>query len=1269
MQHPPRGRSRSGLLATAVAAALGASLTGIAGAQATQAPTGLVNSAQRASSSATVTLVTGDTVTVTTAPDGRQSVDATAAAGSAKTFRTVTGPDGDLYVYPSDVLDGVASGALDVRLFDVTQLVKDGYADSRSDRLPVIVSYGDEPNATTLTKRADALPDSDRGVVLDRLDMAGVEVGKKGAKSFWRQVKPVSRAPENGKAVTAPGSAGVTKVWYDGKAKVSLDRSVPQIGAPEAWAKGYDGKGAKVAILDTGVDLTNADVKDRVGASMSFVPGVPVDDGHGHGTHVASTIAGSGANSGGKYKGVAPGADLLIGKVLGNDGSGEYSWIMAGMEWAAEQGADVVSMSLGGPATPGGDVMTQAVDRLSASSGTLFVIAAGNAGPGASTLGSPGTADSALTVGAVDKSDVLASFSSRGPRLGDSAIKPEITAPGVNIMAARAAGTTMGTPVSEFYTTASGTSMATPHVAGAAAILAQRHPDWTGQRIKEALTTHARIAPGSSVYEQGDGRVDIPAALDPELEISGSGDFGLVEWSETGYEKETRKVTLTNPTATDTTVALSAAAGDTLPAGALSLSDSSVTIPAGGTADVTVTLDPTDVDAGEYSGYLTATTADGRSAHTFIGFSKEAKRRGLTLDFKGRLAGTPEHADFSVMGLDTDFFATYSVSSGHQELRLPVGKYAVTGILTTSASGNAAVDYSTDLFSLPEIDLTAQDGTATVDATTASNFDMRLPDETRALEDSQMSYQLSRYTENRTKRATYGIAGLTNWTQEQYGAIPVAKPATGELLSSFWQSKREPLIRATVTRPETFTLAARTSSYLKRFSGTYKYDIVDAGSGSDEDLAAVDVKGKAALLHVDGVSAAAPRIRAAEAAGAEAVVVAPNSKAPQSTVVVGVNVPYFSTTYVDGRALAAAVARTRTSISLKGVEESGYEYSGQWDFDNGIPANLRVTARAEDLATIKNTFHTDGADRMGYTTIHSWGSYPMTSFRSGQFLQQGHAREDYVRAGHGVAYAQSVFARTDYTPSMTESAKAYQPGAVSTEDWWAPVMHPANSTTYACNFCRTDAGTLFVPQIGGDSDADHFTQAGRSRAWTYYREGQKVTDTAKLFVPEKAGYRFVDDTARPTDYTGVNLGTKTHTEYSFSSAAPTAMSVKDCKVSVPKATLCEALPVVLLDYGMKADITNKVAAGGAFSFTVDASRSKGSTASATMAGAKVSVSYDDGATWQPVAVSRKDANTFKVTVQHPELAATNGFVSLRTEVRDSAGNRTSQDITRAYALK
>ena len=156
------------------------------------------------------------------------------------------------------------------------------------------------------------------------------------------------------------------------------------------------------------------------------------------------------------------------------------------MEWAVAQHADVVSMSLGGDTGDGTDPLEQAVDDLSASSPTLFVIAAGNNGDRPGTVTSPGAAYAALTVGAVDSTDTMAFFSSRGPRL-DGTVKPEVVAPGVDIVAARAAGTSLGTPVDDFYTTLSGTSMATPHVAAVAAILKQEHPGWDGERLKAAI--------------------------------------------------------------------------------------------------------------------------------------------------------------------------------------------------------------------------------------------------------------------------------------------------------------------------------------------------------------------------------------------------------------------------------------------------------------------------------------------------------------------------------------------------------------------------------------------------------------------------------------------------------------------------------------------------------------------------------------------------------------------------------------------------------------
>ena len=162
---------------------------------------------------------------------------------------------------------------------------------------------------------------------------------------------------------------------------------------------------------DTGIDATHPDLSDRIAASANFTEGEEEDgDFVGHGTHVASIVAGSGAASDGQFQGVAPGAQLLDGKVCMEFGCAE-SWILAGMQWAAEQGADVVNLSLGGPDFEGLDPLEEAVEDLTAQYDVLFVIAAGNDG-GERTINSPG-AGRALTVGAVDKTDELALFSSR----------------------------------------------------------------------------------------------------------------------------------------------------------------------------------------------------------------------------------------------------------------------------------------------------------------------------------------------------------------------------------------------------------------------------------------------------------------------------------------------------------------------------------------------------------------------------------------------------------------------------------------------------------------------------------------------------------------------------------------------------------------------------------------------------------------------------------------------------------------------------------------
>ncbi|MEW1688057.1 S8 family serine peptidase [Streptomyces sp. NPDC091265] len=1282
-----RERRRRTAAVGAVAAAVVLSLTSLPGAAAAvpqstgPSTSGALSTQQKGSTTSTVTLVTGDKVALTTGPDGKQSVNILSGAGTSKTFQTTAGQNGDLYVCPEDAMAALASSTVDGELFNVSRMIRDGYGDAKTDEVPAIVDFQGKPTAAALKQKTEDLPGSDSEAVMPRLGLSAVHVDKHRAKGFWQAVKPTrSLARGAGPAVT-PGTAGVSKLWYDGKAQVSLDKSVPQIGAPEAWAKGYDGKGVKVAVLDTGADLNNADIKSDIVASQSFIDGQTVQDGHGHGTHVASTIAGSGANSGGKYKGVAPDADLLIGKVLDNSGHGADSGILAGMEWAVEQSADVVSMSLGGTDSPGEDPLTNAVNSLSASSDTLFVIAAGNSGPGESTLGTPGAADAALTVGAVDKSDALADFSSRGPRLGDMAIKPEITAPGVDIVAARAAGTNLGTPVGTDYTTLSGTSMATPHVAGSAAILKQRHPDWTGQRIKEALTAHAKSAADQTVYQQGYGRVDIPAALDPSLELSGTADFRVIPWQKGTYPTRSRTLTLRNDAATDTVVTVTAAAkdasGTAVPSGTLSLSgaglsDGRVTVPAGGTAEVVVTLDNNGLKTGQYGGSVTATSDSGESVHAALGFVTSVEQHDVTVKVTDRVGKTPSALRFTLHGIDNHFWQSQTLyANGTATLSVPLGKYSIEGSLYSADPAGGAVSYAADLFSVPDIEVSDRDQTFSVDGTTATDLSVKISGEKRPLENGQATTFVVRDPGTAGGYSSFsGIANLLNLADIRQGAIPSAGATTGALRLETSLARREPLVQLEVTGPGHVTIPLKSSVNAKRFEGTKRTELVDLGAGTEQDFAGTDVKGKTVLVSVADVTKADDQGARAAAAGAVAMIVAPAVPGPSgSGVPAGQTIPVAHATYDNAATLKGLLAKDKVRIALKGVLESGYTYNPHFT-DDRIPADLAKTVDVKEFAKVTNTFHSDGARRLGAENINIWGPLQVSTGSVGQPLYQGTTRDDYFLAGTGVTYQPSVSANFDSsTWRMNGLSGTYlTPGKSYTRSWFDAPNHLSPYEFGPCVFCRADVWQKLPGNSGADNDPTH-TLSGLTGTWSYYLNGQQISGFDQL-AQEKADYRYVLDQKLATDVPGVELGKQVRTEWNFSQAAPTTMAIKDCDTAfIPTPKVCESMPVLLLDYDLPLNVLNQARAGLPYTFTVNAGRPKGWAGSTAIAGAKVSVSYDDGATWKSAAMLRKDTNSFQALLWHPKLAETNGFVTLRTEAWDSAGSRTVQTITRAYALK
>lgn len=636
--------------------------------------------------SASVTLITGDRITMATAPDGTTSYTAVPPEGAAP-GRILTRSDdgGDAYFYPSDVIGQVGT-VLDPELFNVSALIRDGFDDAHRDSLPLIVQHAATAEPEAL--KADGLLPAKRKFAT--LHARTAVLDKNEADRVGRELADATPAA-GGTAPRVLGAdagelKGISRIWLDGKVKAdALDRNLTQVGADKAWAAGRTGKGVKVAVLDTGADQTHPDLEGRISATADFTGSGGVLDKVGHGTHVAATVAGSGTGAPGVRSGVAYDADLIVGKVLGDDGSGSDSQVIAGMEWAVAQGAKVVNMSLGSGATNGADAVTTALEGLATASDTLFVVSAGNKGPGVSTVSAPSIAPHALSVAAVDFIGGTASFSSRGPSFNGT-VKPEIAAPGVNVVAARATGVAIGTIQSDpRYTALSGTSMAAPHVAGAAAVLAQEHPDWSADRLKHTLMSTATApAANQGVHEVGSGIMNLDAALRQTVVA----DTGAVDFGKAGADGGpiTRTVELTNTGEAAATLDLGATlatAGAQTPAGMITVSPSHVELPAGGATKVTLTVNADGTPTGAYSGALTATGGTGGLRIPLV----LDRAKNLTVSNLDR-AGNPTAGQVSLLNTDNGSTYTFPIGTGGTAtVRVPDGRYIGLASLSMRTDG------------------------------------------------------------------------------------------------------------------------------------------------------------------------------------------------------------------------------------------------------------------------------------------------------------------------------------------------------------------------------------------------------------------------------------------------------------------------------------------------------------------------------------------------------------------------------------------------------
>lgn len=700
-----------------------------------------------------ITLLTGDRVTI---HDGHITVP----PRDGVHFLRSTRDTGD-YLIPTDALPLLNADQLDERLFNIAALLDADY--DKLPYLPVIVSDAD---------RVHGLPTGDG---LEAVDGFASEIPTRDLATTWADLR--DRLPDG------------SKVWLDGVRHTDLGQSVPMTGAPQLWDMGLDGTGVRVAVLDTGIDDTHPDLAGRVAERVNFVADIePELDVNGHGTHVAATVAGSGEASGGFHRGMAPGAQLLDGKVCYNvQGIGlcRDSAILEAMQWAVDSGADIVNLSLGHTDLPGPGPMEETINELTAENGTLFVASAGNRSSGDERVASPSTADAALSVANIDKSGAVNPGSLPGPRIGDYAIKPEIGAPGTDIVSARSPSGGQHLQPGP-YLSLTGTSMASPHVAGAAALLAQANPAWSAAQLKAALMGAAAPNPSYDVFAQGAGQLDVPAALQQPVTVSPpSLNAGLLSWPHTG---EPHQKTLTYHNRGQEPVALDLAFTGDVPEELLSLNATRLTVPARGEASVTVTIDPrADDEYRLYGGWLVATGAGVRVGAPFAVYY-EPPAATLAVTVTGRDGGEPASVRGEARNPETG--ESYSFTGPHEALRVPLDStWVITATLTEE-------DGTTVLLRHNQV-VADRDQAVALDARQARPLDLTVPDRRASAQQATVDIIRGAPFFWRTTiigdpetifTASFGPDGVPNITTQVHAVFEAdAKPGPGEQAPDVYQ--------------------------------------------------------------------------------------------------------------------------------------------------------------------------------------------------------------------------------------------------------------------------------------------------------------------------------------------------------------------------------------------------------------------------------------------------------------------------------------------------
>jgi hypothetical protein len=844
----------------------------------------------------------------------------------------------------------------------------------------------------------------------------------------------------------------------------------------------------------------------------------------------------------------------------------------------------------------------------------------------------------------VTKSGELSEFSSRGPGRGANTMKPEIAGPGSDIVAARAAGTLAAQSVNTSYAKLSGTSMASPHVAGAAAIVAGQHPDWQADQLKAALVSSAKPIDGVNPFGQGAGLVDVARAVSQPTRVEPAA-ISL----DAGQATETGTVYVNDG---DEPVELTVSAdmryrnGSAAPAGLFALSGTKVTVPAKSTAKLSLRVTPTAGQAGQFVGTITATGANTKLT-TPVSVTLAGEQHTLTVRIDDR-QGNPGVANVDVQNETTGEVFGAIVDDGVFAPQVPAGRYRVIGQVI---DGGWNLDALTT-FAVPgtEVD---KDTEVTVSAVGAKPVTISVDDPTARPDIFAGGTGVVSTVDGQNGLSGAGVLFGGGPTVPMYavGSPEISGVAFGHV--SQWQ---QPWTTVTVTGPNGYEITDALEQSGEGWQGSITGQLVDVGDATGDPG---DLQGKVPLLATyDTPSDAemARRVQVLKDHGAQ-IVLSFNYAADLSILPV---VQLYDYRVIDR--LRGDLAGGPVEVRVDGRRDSPYSYFNAATVTGRVPDGYEFHFDKAEMGRVDGTFASlQPSDAFNRLIVSGQSDTLAAGFEVNTRWPQ--KRTDYYSPG----FAWQSYTAVGYDP------KTYQSSGYEIT---SPISMKAGERRTVCMYCAP-----FGPEL---ARLQPDPQTGEPLPWAY-RQGDKLTFDVPMFgSSDPSTFTFMDPTntgSTVLSRNGEEVGRNDAPGRGVFDVQPGAgryTLVSDAAKTGPEWPLSirtraewtfattpsgdrTALPLLDVRFDLPLDGHNSAPATGISGF-VSAAHQEGA-ARVPVRRMTVDVSYDDGASWQPVKVAA-DGSRWKVNVP-----GGTGFASLRATAADTAGNAVTETVIRAYRVR